>query len=110
MKNTSLFLLSLFSFILIASCNKDDTEVFYWDETSCSDPWQTNYNDTDEEKKANIELYLTDKNIEVEGINFEYDSSKVTFCTACNCTTGNVIGIKVSSKDKEKMEELNFYQ
>ncbi|WP_107039056.1 hypothetical protein [Brumimicrobium mesophilum] len=110
MKKVTLFIMLISLFTFISSCNKDKTEIFYWDETSCSDPWQANAYDPEEEKKASIKLYLLNEDISVEAVNFEFDSSKAQFCEACSCTTGNIIAMKVSSKDTGKMEELNFYQ
>lgn len=100
----------LFLFAFLSSCKKENMEIFYWDETSCSDPWQAEHPVIEEEKIANIKLYLSKEDISVEAIHIEFDSSKTQLCQACNCTTGNVIGLKVLSKYKEKMEQLNFYQ
>lgn len=108
MKNL-FFYLTIFSFLLMLLSCKKESVVFYWDETACSDPWRQKGDDTDEERKISIESYLTDQNIDVENIDFEFDERKEQFCEACNCTTGRIIVMEVSAKDKRKMKKLDFY-
>jgi hypothetical protein len=97
--------------IALSSCEKDDeSSTFYWDETGCSDPWKTDSDDTEQERKESIELYLEDQKVKVEDIEFKFDSTKVQGCKACFCTTGRIIVVNVSWSDKGKMKNLNFYQ
>lgn len=111
MEKSHIFLIVFAIFIAFSSCEKDnETTIFYWNETGCSNPWEQDNNDTEEEKKAKIENYLSDQNVSIENIEFEFDSTKEQFCRACHCTTGSIIVMKVSTKDKRKMKRLDFYQ
>jgi hypothetical protein len=98
-------------FVIFSSCKKDkQLSTFYWDETGCSDPWKQVGGDTEEERKRSIENYLEELNINIEKIEFEFDSAKGEFCEACNCLTGRVIIVTVSRSDKRKMKKLEFYK
>lgn len=95
----------------LIACNKeDDTELFYWDETGCSDPWLQNSEDTEKQTKDLIRKFLLKGNVNVEEIRFEFDQTKMQNCRACHCKTGRIIIVEVASTDKNKMKELEFYQ
>lgn len=94
-----------------SSCEKNqESTTFFWDETSCADPWKQDSDDTEEERKESIENYLGEQNVKVENIKFEFDSTRIQLCEACHCTTGRIIIVKVSWYDKRKMRKLDFYQ
>ena len=59
MEKSNIFLIVFAIFIAFSSCEKDnETTIFYWNETGCSNPWELDNNDTEEEKKEKIENYL----------------------------------------------------
>ena len=113
--------LYIFSIIISSfSCTKNSQITFYWDETGCSDPWLDFYSaDTFSQEAQNnaIRDYLLSENIKLISLSHEYDSSKVEFCLACHCKTGNVFELIVPKNDKRKMKnlgidqfDLHFYQ
>ncbi|MFT6167736.1 MAG: hypothetical protein ACJASF_002436 [Vicingaceae bacterium] len=108
----NLFLLVVLSVtISLSSCKKDDeSTTFYWDETSCADPWDQYGGDTAEERMAYLEDFLDDEKIKVQDISFKIDPNKVQTCEACHCTTGKVFKVNVPWADKRRMKKLNFYQ
>jgi hypothetical protein len=111
MKKTDIYLIAIVLLTFVSSCKKEnESTIFYWDETLCSDPWGQDSDDTEEERKESIGNYLSDQKVNVENIEFEFDSTKEQFCEACHCTSGRIIVIEVSTKDKPKMKKLDFYQ
>lgn len=114
MKNIKSFsLLSFFCCILLFSCGKNSSKIYYFNETGCSNPWDSYYNaDTFSLELLNqsITTFLSDENIEVNSVNFDFDSSLIEYCYACHCTTGRVIVADVSGVSRRKMKNLNFYQ
>ncbi|MEK9620212.1 MAG: hypothetical protein VW078_08990, partial [Flavobacteriales bacterium] len=50
--------------------------------------------------------YLMAKNIAVNNISSEFDSTKVELCYACHCKTGEIILINISKSDKRKLQRL----
>lgn len=90
--------------IALVSCSKEKRFTTYkWDETSCSDPWQTN-------EFNGIQDFLDSKGIEVKKLEVNFDSSKVQLCEACFCTTGQIFQVQVKEKDEAKMKEIGFYE
>ena len=104
----SLFLLFA---LFLQVCNDENplhTIEFYWDQTGCSDPWNTNANNANKETQRAVEDYLRDQGVKgarvisITGNGIEQD------CEACFCTTGNRINVKVPANQKSKMLELGF--
>lgn len=92
----------------MSSCKKDDdSTIFYWNETKCSDPWDIKSSSAEKEMQLAIERYLKDEKVKIQDIEFKIDTSKVQECEACNCTAGKVMVVNVPWADKRKM---NFYQ
>ena len=108
---TSIKYLSLYIFLwLFASCNKHQAISMHWDETGCSNPWDsfiTLDSFTLEEYHQGINDYLTSEGITVNHISSELDSSKIELCYACHCKTGRVITINISKGDKRKLKQLS---
>ena len=95
---------------IMAACNKDQAISMHWDETGCSNPWDnfiTLDTFTTEAYHQGINDYLTSEGITVNYISSELDSSKMEFCLACHCKTGNVITINIPKRDKRKLKRLS---
>ena len=114
MFKSALYLIPLMSVMILLSCNKNNNlNLFYFDETGCSDPWVGSFvpdTFTLDTYKEQIELFLNSENIEVNSIVFDFDSNKVELCYACHCKTGRVIKVEISSGKRRKMKDLRFYQ
>lgn len=102
----------VFSLILTAySCEKEeDISRFFWDQTKCSDPWNTTEIDSNQETIIAISNYLERNGVRVENVDFDNNSSLDSQCESCACGTGQRIVVDVYSNDNKKMKELDFYQ
>ena len=113
MKKSYLYFVIIFIGFL-SSCNKmNDSNIFYYQETGCSNPWDDYYAaDTFsyEALSQTINNFLITENIEVNYIEFDFDSTIIELCYACHCKTGRIIVASVSSENKQKMKKLSFYQ
>lgn len=107
------FLLGLI-LLLTFSCNDDDSNrnetLFFWNQTKCADPWNTEENSSNTETENAVREYLNIEGITVINLNFDNKSSLATDCEACGCGTGQRIIVEVNNSDISKMEELRFYQ
>jgi hypothetical protein len=108
----SLFLSAFCSLILLLlhSCeNEGNSEllVFYYDQTSCSDPWANSYYDSKELKSAVIS-YLSNQGIRPVDFLFLSTDGIQQICSACSCTTGNRIWIKAPGRFEGRLLELGF--
>jgi hypothetical protein len=111
MKYKYLLSLTFLLLTILSACKKDDeSTTFYYDETSCSDPWELKRDDSEEEQKETIKQYLSDQKVRVQDIQFEINPDKVQQCEACHCTTGRIVVINVNWFSKRKMKDLDFYQ
>lgn len=114
MKNSYLYFIVLTFIALLSSCNKtNDSNIFYYQETGCLNPWDNYYTaDTFSYESLNqtINSFLVNEKIEVNSIDFDFDSTIMELCYACHCKTGRIIVVNVSSGNKRKMKKLNFYQ
>lgn len=113
MKN-SIFIFFTMIFLSLMSCDKNRSpDLFYYDETGCSDAW---WNDsqsydtlTPDIYREIVASYLDDKNIELISFGINYDSAKAEACRACFCRTGNVLQVEVEAGRKQKMRSIGFY-
>ena len=107
MKKTILAISTIIA--MLFSCDKDKETTLYWDQTGCLNPWD-NYISLDsftvEAYHEGINDYLTEQEITVYSISSELDSTKIELCLACHCKTGEVIAIKIPTKDKRKLKRL----
>lgn len=113
MKNSVLTILAFTLTLLFSSCDQNKSQTFHFDVMGCSNPWDSYYTaDTFsyEHLEYAINAYLTDENIEVNSITFDFDSTKMELCFACHCKTGSVVIVNVKSGKKSKMKKLGFYQ
>lgn len=98
-----------------SSCENDDNTIvngvnFYWEQTKCSDPWNTSEADSNSRVISAIMEYLEENGVSnVEIIDFENTLSDGELtCDACHCPTGIRILLKVVANESERMEELGF--
>lgn len=104
----------LFIIILLVpfaqSCTQGEDDPnfleFYWDQTGCADPWES------ENSEAEIRLTLVNylENQGVKGArvtDFTFDGREA-ICLACSCTTGVRIFVEAPKSSKSKMLELGF--
>ncbi|WP_425638881.1 hypothetical protein ACPUEN_04615 [Algoriphagus yeomjeoni] len=104
----SLFLLLV---LFLQGCHEDNslnTLVFYWDQTSCSDPWNTNSNNSNNEILQAVEDYLRDHGVNGARVISITGNGVEQVCEACFCTTGTRINVKVPTTQKSKMIALGF--
>ncbi len=102
-------------FLAFVACEMDTTpDLFYYNETGCSDAW---WDDAPQIDTLTPELYeewvtnyLESKNVEVFTFQITYDSTVAEFCMACHCRTGTVLELEVESGKRRKMRQLGFYQ
>ncbi|WP_339703328.1 hypothetical protein [Algoriphagus aquimarinus] len=103
---TILLLLSL------QSCQDENKPLnqleFYWDQTSCSDPWNTSSNNSNKETQRAIEEYLSDQGVEGAKVLSIIGDGNGQDCKACFCTTGNRIYVTIPLDQKGKMIDLGF--
>lgn len=105
---TILLLLSL------QSCQDDNTPVnqleFYWDQTSCADPWSTGSNGSNEATRQAVENYLEQEDVHGAVVTSITSNGVQVVCSACSCTTGKRINVEVPLNQKSKMLTLGFQE
>ncbi|SFB12424.1 hypothetical protein [Algoriphagus aquimarinus] len=105
---TILLLLSL------QSCQDDNIPLnqleFYWDQTSCGDPWDANSKNTDSEIKRAVEGYLNKEGVLGAKVISITNDGPLIVCAACSCTTGNRIYVTIPLDQKGKMIALGFQE
>jgi len=110
MKNVYLIGLIIIG-LALSSCNKEDDSIrFFWNQTKCSDPWNTGENNSNEQTKKSLKLYLENSNINALRIDFDNNSPLDILCKSCGCGTGQRIIVEVMKKDEIVITNLNFYQ
>ncbi len=110
MKTTSLIELFLAFFISISSCDHEINQgIYYWDQTKCSDPWNTGENDSDAKTATALRTYFDSLDIHVLEVNFESlpNDGKVS-CDACHCLSGMRILISIPDSDHQKGLDVGF--
>ncbi|MEB2780057.1 hypothetical protein U3A58_06610 [Algoriphagus sp. C2-6-M1] len=107
------FTISLLFFLFLQSCQEKNSLnflEFYWDQTGCTDPWNTNSNDSDEETQQAVEDYLKGEDIRgAKVISITSDGVQQS-CEACFCTNGTRINLTVPINQKSKMIALGFQE
>jgi len=113
MKKQVYLIFMIYTTIFLSGCSGDSSSnlsvLFYWDQTGCSDPWETGPNDTNSETEIAIMAYLETNGIKIRRIYFDKNPSP-DVCEACFCTTELRIVVEVSKTHISKMEELGFRQ
>ena len=114
MKNSIYSSLITLGLLCLLSCEKNNpSDLFYYDETGCSDVWWNgapSYDTlTPQIYQDVVSSYLEDKNIELISFSIDYDSTKAEFCLGCICKTGAVLQVEVKSGRKQKMRRIGFY-
>ena len=110
MKNFQFLFLTLFGFVISSCDGNENLSQFYWNQTKCSDPWNTGENDSNEQTKVAITNFLKNKNINVLNVDFDTKSPLDKLCESCGCGTGQRIIVYVEEDDKNTMSDLNFYK
>lgn len=83
------------------SCGKEDlfkgTPEFYFEETSCSNPWDTMDERPGKQVEEAVKYYLQNY-LEVDFRSFRITNDGTTEnCLACSCTTGKIFRFKADS-------------
>ena len=109
MKNVVIILLG----ILIISCSSNDTDIeqnlYYYDQTGCSDPWKTGQHDSNDKTALELRKYLENLEVIVLGVSFKDISKKGEMtCDAYTCLTGTRIIINIHEHDSEKIVDVGF--
>ncbi|PZX54872.1 hypothetical protein [Algoriphagus chordae] len=96
----------------LQSCQDENTPLnqleFYWDQTGCSDPWNTNSNNSIKETQKAVEDYLSDEGVKGAKVLSITGDGVEQGCEACFCTTGNRIYVTVPLDQIGKMIALGF--
>ncbi|PCI33748.1 MAG: hypothetical protein COB60_07135 [Flavobacteriaceae bacterium] len=110
MKTTYIVRSLLILLMSISSCDKEvDQNLYYWDQTKCSDPWNTGQNDNNTETTIALRQYFENLNVTILEISFENLSQEgENSCDACTCTSGVRITINVPESDSQKVLDLGF--
>ena len=96
--------------VLITSCQKDDEDLLYWNQTYCAEPWGNVNNSNFDALKLDVDEYLDEKGIEAIEIEVDEDWSTPEACLACSCLSGVRIEVWVQGDDIDEMKEIGFYQ
>ncbi len=110
MRTNCLIKFFLAFFISISSCDHEiGQNLYYWDQTKCSDPWNTGENDSETETTTALKTYFEGLDIDVLEINFENisEEGKVS-CDACPCLSGIRILISISDRNHQKVLDIGF--
>lgn len=97
--------------LFLQGCQDDNslnTLEFYWDQTSCGDPWITGSNGSNEETRQAVENYLEQKDVNGAVVTSITSDGVQVVCLACSCTTGKRINVTVPANQKSKMIALGF--
>ena len=110
MKTTCLIKFFLAFFISISSCdNEIGQNLYYWDQTKCSDPWNTGENDSESKTVTALRKYFDSLDVHVSKINFENRSKEgEVSCDACPCLSGIRILISIPDNDHQKVIDVGF--
>ena len=115
MKESLLIPLISLILIMLSACEQDtSSDIFYYDETGCSDAW-LNYNTpldtiTPQIYEEWVTSYLESKNIEVVSFQVTYAPVGTINCLACDCKTGDILEVEVESGKSTKLRRIGFYQ
>ena len=109
MKNVVIILLG----ILIISCSSNDTDIeqnlYYYDQTGCTDPWNTGSNDSNDKTALELRKYFKSLEVIILDVSFEDISKEGEYsCDACTCLTGTRIIINIHERDSEKVVDVGF--
>ncbi|RAI93794.1 hypothetical protein [Algoriphagus yeomjeoni] len=98
--------------LFLQSCQEDNVPIgwieFYWDQTGCADPWNTNSNTSNAETENAIEDYLKVEGVKRAKVLSITGDGVVQGCYACFCTTGKRFNVAVPKDQKSKMLDLGF--
>lgn len=100
-------------FLFLQSCQEENSLNilgFYWDQTGCADPWNTNSNDSNEETQQAVEDYLKKEGVKGAKVISITNNGIQQDCMACFCTTGAQINLTVPLNQKSKMIALGFQE
>lgn len=84
-----------------------DAVEIYWDQSYCSDPWETGA-ETDLATAKAIADYLAEEKIKAYSIKFVNYPLNEEFCLACFCKSGTRIFITIDADDLDKATDLDF--
>ncbi|MBL4624447.1 MAG: hypothetical protein JKY42_04840, partial [Flavobacteriales bacterium] len=95
--------------LVVYSCQKEKSSIdFYFDQTLCSDPWNTGQNDSELEIENSVKGYLKDQNIKVHDIEIDHHGDLTFVCEACHCLSGTKIIVSVDKKKIFKMKSIGL--
>jgi len=95
-------------FISLSSCEKEDDEKYFYEETKCADPWGYYGGLSDNELIEKINQYLIDS-LQIEFSNLQItDEGEYEFCEACICKTGRFIRIDSDDDYEDELLGIGF--
>lgn len=94
----------------MSSCDNDiDQNLFYWNQTKCSDPWNTGENDSNKITDTALRKYFDDLNVNILEVNFKNISQEgENSCDACSCSSGIRIIINIPDSDNQEVINVGF--
>src|SRR5690606_10272505 len=106
------FAFTILLLLSLQSCQYENKPLnqleFYWDQTGCADPWNTNNQDSENEIKRAVEGYLKEEGVSGAKVISIINDGVGQDCFACSCTTGNRIYVTAPKIQKSKMLALGF--
>lgn len=90
------------------SLGKHEYIGFYYEQTKCSDPWETSGDDS--VTLENVASYLNAHDLYIAGLSIEQTSAGDASCAACSCKTGKIIYATTLNSDNQKKsyEDIGF--
>ena len=104
------YIYAIASIFLSCSNEKElDEQVllsYFYNETQCNDPWESG--ETLQEKKSQVEKYLTDRSIEFVSLKATENKNNSEVCLACTCKTGVQFVIEIDKTFSAEIAEIGF--
>jgi hypothetical protein len=106
----------LITIVAVCACSKKEPLAkheyisFYYEQTMCSDPWETSNDDSI--TLENAAGYLNARDLYVGGLSIEQSDNPGVACAACGCKTGKTIYVTTlnSNSIKNSFIEIGFKQ
>lgn len=95
------------------SCDDNNSIQLQYRLTSCADEWRFENGSNNDDKARDIKAYLEDEyEIVIDQISVEYFSAYdvTASCFGCECTTGDVVTLKVDEQYEGQLLDLGFIE
>lgn len=96
-----------FALIFITSCDKNELATMVYEETQCSDVWETSSTSGNSTEEMVINYFKETHDIELKEISIKTVNTGAA-CLACTCSSGREIEVSVDDEFVTKMETEGF--